>query len=55
MSVVFDEVTATVETPDSTSPAPEDGESERDTGSPAGRFLQLMETRKRRARRLRAD
>lgn len=55
MSVIFDEVTATVESPANTTPTPEDGEPARDTGNPAEMFLQLTETRKRRAKRLWAD
>ena len=55
MSVVFDEVIATVETPDTSPPVQQGGESEQSAGNPAERFLQLMDAQKRRAKRLWAD
>ena len=55
MSVVFDEVTATVEVPEVQSPAGQDDESERESPNPAEGILRMLETCKRRASRLTAD
>ncbi len=54
MGVVFDEVTATVQTQDSESSAPQETENE-ETVNPPDSLLRLIETQQRRAKRLWTD
>ena len=55
MSIVFDEVTATIETPENPKPAAENLESGQAIENPAERLMQLLEARARRLKRLWAD